>query len=141
MGACLEPTEAMGPYAVELRGRSFYLNRRAADPSSRTGRYEAVLPAADRPALLAALDQVTGHPQWTRWENEGRPAEPDTSWTLAPGDTGPAAPAAWTVTRDGDRLRLTGPWTVWHERGELWGAEITYADMDQLRAELTPITA
>ena len=139
MGACLEPTPSMGPYRVEMRGQSFYLNRRGADPSTRAGRYEAVLPTTDLPALLAALDQVTTHPHWPRWEAAGRPAAPDTSWTLAPGDTGPAAPAEWTVTPDGDHLRLTGPWIVWHER-DFWGTEIGYADVDQLRAALTPAT-
>ncbi|QPL14149.1 hypothetical protein QEH48_gp120 [Streptomyces phage TurkishDelight] len=138
MGACLEPTPDMGPYRVEMRGQSFYLTRIDAPPESRVDRYEAALPAEDVPALLAALEQVTAHPRWPGWESEGRPAEPDTSWTLTPGDTGPAAPADWTATADAGTLRLTGPWVLYYETGRgLLSGEISYADVDGFRAAVT----
>jgi len=128
----------MGPYRVEMRGQSFYLTRVDAQPATRVDQYQAALPAGDVPALRAALNQVTGNPHWTRWEDAGRPSAPDTSWTRAPGDTGPAAPATWTVTLDTDTLHITGPWAIDHESGRaLWYTEIEYADVLPLRAALT----
>lgn len=134
MGACLEPTDAMGPYRVEMRGQSLYLSRTASPPETRAGRFEAVLPFLDFRELGAAVDQITGHPDWARWEAAGRPAPADTSWTLAPGEDGPPAPAAWEVTEEvtdgAHQLRIRGPWVVQHEHGrDLWSAEIAYSDV------------
>ncbi|MGX1514014.1 hypothetical protein [Streptomyces collinus] len=134
MGACLEPTAAMGPYRVEMRGQSFYLTRTGTPPEARAGRYEAVLPFLDFRELGAAADQITGHPDWARWEEAGRPAPADTSWTLPPDGTGPAAPDDWEITEEtadgAHQLRIRGPWIVQHEPGrELWSAEIGYSDL------------
>ncbi|MEU9576297.1 hypothetical protein [Streptomyces chilikensis] len=56
MGAIQEPTEAMGPYRVEIRGESFYLTRVDCAPDLRKGHHEAAIPATDVPTLIAALD-------------------------------------------------------------------------------------
>jgi hypothetical protein len=93
-------------------------------------------------AIVAALDQVTGHPDWDRWEAAGRPAEPDTSWTIAPGEDGPAAPSTWAVERDREAIYLSGPWITRHEPGRsLWSAEIPYSEVDGLRKALTTAAA
>ncbi|AIV35592.1 hypothetical protein [Streptomyces sp. CCM_MD2014] len=140
MGACLEPTPAMRRYRVESSGQSFYLTRTAASPATHESRFHAVLPAPDLDAILAALDQVTSHPDWARWEEAGRLAEPDTSWTIKPGEDGPAAPSAWAVERDREALYLSGPWITGHEY-DRWSAEIPYSELEDLRKALTALLA
>lgn len=144
MGAILEPTPAMDPYRVEVRGESFYLTRgdASADVVTRPGRYEATVPVADVPQILAALDQVTGHPQWQRWTRPAEGEQPDTSWTLPPDKQGPAADAHWTVAVDGDRLSIRGPWIVYHEvHRDLLGTELCYRDVTQLREAIEAATS
>lgn len=143
MGAIQEPTPAMGPYHVEIRGESFYLNRAdaSADVVTQVSRYEVTVPVADAPLLQAAFDQVTGHPQWQRWPRPAQGEQPDTTWTLPPDKQGPPADTHWTVTVDGDRLRIRGPWVVYHEvHRNLLGTELAYADMTELRKALTAAT-
>ncbi|MER7477404.1 hypothetical protein ABTX60_07075 [Streptomyces sp. NPDC126510] len=143
MGALQEPTAAMGPYRVEIRGESFYLNRIDAPAGvvTQPGRYEVTVPVADAPQIPAALDQVTGHPQWQRWTRPAQGEQPDTSWTLPPDKQGPAADSHWTVTVDGDRLHIRGPWVVHHEvHRNLLGTELGYRDMTELRKSITDAT-
>ncbi|GGZ73209.1 hypothetical protein ACFOOM_00960 [Streptomyces echinoruber] len=143
MGAIQEPTPAMGPYWVEIRGESFYLTRGNAPAGvvTQPGRHEVVVPAGDAPHILAALDQVAAHPQWQRWPRPAEGEQPDTSWTRAPGGQGPAADPHWTVTLDGDRLHLRGPWVVYHEtHRHLLGTELCYRDVPQLRDALAAVT-
>lgn len=144
MGAIQEPTPAMGPYRVEIRSESFYLNRSDASAGvvTRPSRYEATVPVTDAPQILAALDQVTGHPQWKRWPRPAEGEQPDTSWTFPPDKQGPAADAHWTVTVDGDRLSIRGPWVVYHEsHRNLLGTELCYWDVSQLREAITAATS
>jgi hypothetical protein len=138
MGACLDPTPAMGPYLIEMRGQSFYLTRTAAAPHTRAGRHEALLPAADLPHIAAALGQVMTHPWWNNPDRAERTGPADLSWTLPPDGTGPLADPDWTLTPDGDALRIRGPWSTGHERN-LWSAEIEYADATALLDRVTSL--
>ncbi|GHB91673.1 hypothetical protein GCM10010306_103620 [Streptomyces umbrinus] len=68
----------MRRYRVEIRGTSFYLARTAVTLATRETRHRPILPAPDLDldldAILAALDQVTEHPDWGQWRARGRPA-------------------------------------------------------------------
>ncbi|MFD7738041.1 hypothetical protein [Kitasatospora sp. NPDC059800] len=135
MGAIQEPTREMGPYRVEIRSESFYLNRTEAEGCTVPSRYEAVVPAADLPYLTAAFQQVRGHKAWHLKEWAG--GDPtDTSWTLPPDGKGEAPAASWEVSRDGDKLSIRGPWIVYEvERGVLF-TELRYLDLTDLDEEL-----
>lgn len=140
MGVIEKPTAAMGPYRVELRAESLYLTREATPTGSvtRPSRYEATVPLSDAAHILAAADQVTRHPHWARGPRAAEDQDRDTAWTLAPGDGGPAADAHWTVTADGARLHLRGPWIVRHETDRnLLAAELRYRDVPELREAVT----
>lgn len=75
MGAMLEPTDAMGPWHVEVRRESAYLY--GADPYWRPGDGPApdhtmrvakgvgfAVPVADRDMVIAALGQITAYPTY-----------------------------------------------------------------------------
>jgi hypothetical protein len=129
----------MGPYSTEVRSRSFYLTRTDSPAGTVTlhGRYEVTVPVTDAPAILAALDQVTGHPQWSRWQRPTEGDEADTTWTLPPDGDGPAADPEWAVTVYGGSLTIRGPWIVHHEADRhLLDAEIAYWDVTPLRSAL-----
>jgi hypothetical protein len=128
MGAIQEPTSDMGPYGVEVRRESFYLNA-TGDP----GEYNHVdgepdtlsLPADHVPYVLAALDQVTGHAAWKEWSKTGTHRQ--------------GAVAAHV----GDHLVLRFQDTVYLEPREhdgmkylLASTEVEYADVDHLRSLL-----
>ncbi|MFB8243994.1 hypothetical protein ACFC5X_02890 [Streptomyces sp. NPDC055952] len=136
MGARLDPTPAMRRYRVEVNSRGFTLSRTLAGPATRITRFVAALPPADLDAILAALDQVTDDDAWRRWASDGRPAEPDTSWTADPHGDGEAADPVWSVLRQIDQLTISGPWIVRFEQG-LWSARIAYSDTESLRRALT----
>lgn len=121
----------MGPYGVEIRSESFYLNRTEAGGCTVPSRHEAVVPAADLTYLAAAFEQVRGHKAWRLREwAAGDPT--DTSWTLPPDGTGEAPDIAWQVSRDGDKLSIRGPWTVYGvERGVLF-TELRYLELTSL---------
>ncbi|MFE7480008.1 hypothetical protein [Streptomyces sp. NPDC057552] len=146
MGAIQEPTPEMGPYRVEMRSESFYLTRTEADAETTAARtrYEAKVPTADLPALLAALDQVLTHPWWPKWERPAPGEEPDTSWVRPPGEEGSAPHPCWTAVADGEGVIITGPWTVHHELREdddhLLFSEICYRDVEDLKVELEKAT-
>lgn len=134
MGACLDPTPAMRRYRVEMRNESFILTRTYASSATRVTRFAAALPAPDVHAVLAALEQVTTHPQWDRWDRMDRPDDP-TAWTADPDGAGETAGPDWRVTLDVEELSITGPWVVSHER-DLWSAEIAYRDTEALQTAL-----
>ncbi|MEU0739244.1 hypothetical protein [Streptomyces sp. NPDC006134] len=123
---------------TEIRGESFYLYRTGGE-ARHMSRYEVAVPAVDVPALLAALDQVTGHLAWRIWQKADN-GSTDTSWVLPPGEDGEAPYPDWSVTRDGDAIVIRGPWVVWPP--EDWqtepvvGWEIAYQDVEELRRAL-----
>ncbi|MFE4635069.1 hypothetical protein ACFRJ1_17065 [Streptomyces sp. NPDC056773] len=135
MGAIQQPTTKMKPYAVEVRRESFYLNR-AAEGTSRFGRYAARVPAADVAAILAALQQVKGHLAWKEW-GASDAAPHDTSWALPPEGEGPVPDEFWTVERQGDDLEIRGPWVIHGDERNIQ-AEITYQDTEALAEALVP---
>jgi hypothetical protein len=85
MGVCLEPTPSMGPYSVEIRSQSFYLNRLDAQPDAVTqpDRYELTVPIGDTAMIIAALDQVVRHPNWSQQPKPSGDTPSDTAWTHA----------------------------------------------------------
>ncbi|ONK13151.1 hypothetical protein [Streptomyces sp. MP131-18] len=143
MGAIQEPAPAMGPYRVELRKESFYLSRADAVPDliSASSRYELKVPSEDAPALLSALDQVTGHPSWGKWPRPAQDERPDTTWALPPGSDGPAPDPHWTVTPTGPALSIRGPWIVYYETDRAFlSTEICYRDLEELREALVNLS-
>lgn len=140
MGEILEHTREMGPYSVEARRESFYLNRACHDAEpDRAGAWptsgnesgmSAVVrvPAADIPALTHALRAVAAQPAC-------RPSEPESA---------EAGGARWRVRRveDSRMLEIEGPWVMVSEEDRrdlpkpgidyLIGTEILYADVKGL---------
>jgi hypothetical protein len=142
MGVCLEPTPSMGPYSVEIRSQSFYLNRLDAQPDAVTqpDRYELTVPIGDTAMIIAALDQVVRHPNWSQQPKPSGDTPSDTAWTIPPGSDGPAADSDWSVAREGSVLRVRGPWVVYYEpdRGVV-GTEIAYSDLRALRDAVSDV--
>ncbi|MFI6205925.1 hypothetical protein ACIBAI_05925 [Streptomyces sp. NPDC051041] len=138
MGAIQEPTSDMGPYRTEIRGESFYLAR-VGEGASHLSRHEVRVPAAEIPALLAALKQATDHLGYRQWA-ASNPEPPDASWVLPPGEKGEAPYPDWSVSRERSDIIIRGPWVAyppeeWQERPVVTG-EIAYWDVEALRGAL-----
>lgn len=146
MGACLEPTPAMGPYNVEVRSHSFYLNRTRNElrPFTVAGWHELTVESAEMPAILAAFEQVKEHPVWGREEWRGDDPE-DTAWTVPFGKEGEAPSATWAVSRDGEAVTIHGPWTVYSSSDPShylpFSAEIAYVNLSTLDEALKALAS
>lgn len=114
MGSILEATPEMGPYRVEARRESFYLNSPQTFRPTGDG---VALPTADQPAVLAALDQVAAFLR-NRVPDGGRNV---------------------TLHRDGGMLAITGgDWLHVYgcDQGQTGCIEIEYTHLHALRSAL-----
>ncbi|MGI5292948.1 hypothetical protein ACQEVF_57895 [Nonomuraea polychroma] len=74
MGACLHPTPEMGPFSVEARRESFYLNAASAvlliTAKGEEPRCQWRIADTHAAALVAALDQVMAHPSFAEHDHD-----------------------------------------------------------------------
>lgn len=140
MGALLEPTVDMGPWHVEVRRESAYLlgeapNWQRADgaPPEHTilvlgdssNGHGFAIPAGDRTAVKAAIEQIIEHPAYRDWAAENEPA----------GD-------GWQSETVDGWLRLHGP-DILFGSGEPWrvsgAVELEYRHLAPLLTELAGV--
>jgi len=141
MGAVQAPTKAMGPFRIEMRRESFYLQRRVgdADEVRDAGPADHLrIEAAELPAFRAALAQAQQHPHVAeaRWDAERswRGAEGIRAYTA---EEIAAADAPWEIRRAGSAITVAGP--LWSPRRYPSGsffAEVEYARLAELVAAL-----
>jgi hypothetical protein len=145
MGALLQPTPEMDPYAVEVRRESAYLSGSMGDynawregeqpdPPRRTiygskGEGFAVL-ADDIPSVLAAFEQIAEHPAYTDWCRS-----PHATEILN-------ANLNWRTEQRDDIVRAYGPAIIYGDH-PAWSpvgtVELRYEDVAALRVELAVV--
>lgn len=119
MGAILQPTHAMGAWTVETRRESAYVH---GDTLVRRGHGFAI-PLADRPQVLAAVDQIMASNAYAEWN------------ATATTDNR----RLWNASSHGDRLRLAGPGIFYGGYDGPWSAgsvELRYEGLADLRQVL-----
>ena len=137
MGAILERTRAMGPYSVEVRSQSFYLNRACSDreacPAKVVRGTVVCLPPADLPSLVHALRAVADHPAYQSrpMADAGVPDAPRAPWRVELTDDGQMLEieGGWCMASQEDRRQLPKPGMDY-----LIGTEVLYADVEELLA-------
>jgi hypothetical protein len=137
MGFILELPPTAEPFNAETRRESFYVGTRYDDHvldarrDSDDLRGAFSIPLDHVPALLVALESVQLNGRYTAWtEGDG----------LKSDDIGPSSPAVpWTVTRQGDKLIVTGRVVAFVGDGEWAPAqsiELCYRDLADLMQHL-----